>query len=69
MEVYEDVVRQVGIPISEEDRARLIAPYENKVWLDEELDVPDARESPAKRWRGEGYEVVTRLGTEKVDAA
>jgi hypothetical protein len=35
LEVYEDVVRQVGIPISEEDRARLIAPYENKVWLDE----------------------------------
>jgi hypothetical protein len=33
--VYEQVASRVGIPIPEEDRARFIAPYENKARLDE----------------------------------
>jgi hypothetical protein len=34
--VYEQVAGRMGIPIPEDDRARFIAPYENKVRLDEE---------------------------------
>ena len=33
--VYEEVVERVGKPIPQEDRARFIAPYENKVRLEE----------------------------------
>jgi len=33
--VYEEVAGRAGISISEEDRARFIRPYENKVRLDE----------------------------------
>lgn len=33
--VYEEMAKAVGFPIPEEDRARFIAPYENKARLDQ----------------------------------